>query len=63
MTMTHGKNKWTDDVIKELRSLKNLGYSASQIAGILNDVYKTEFTRSAVLGKLFRLNGGKQDET
>lgn len=48
-------NPWTYDIVQTLRVLrKQQGLSASQCAKSLNAMYKTSFTRNAVIGKLIR---------
>ena len=44
------KIKWTDERVKKLKTLWQAGYTGSEISQAL------DVTRSAVLGKLHRLN-------
>ncbi len=53
---------WTDAAITKLQQLANEGYSASQIATLVNKELGTEFTRNAIVGKLHRLGRGVSGE-
>lgn len=48
-------NKWTEEMVAEVRILAEKGGSFASIAMALNREFKTDFTRSAVLGKCHRL--------
>jgi hypothetical protein len=45
---------WTPDIFTHAKLLADTRHSASRIASILNDLYGTQFTRNAVIGKLNR---------
>jgi GcrA cell cycle regulator len=46
---------WPDEAVVELRRLIDEGRSGSAIAKALTEKFDTPFSRSAVLGKIFRL--------
>ena len=46
---------WTDEMIADLTISCDRGYSASQIASVLNKKYLTAFTRNSIIGKIHRM--------
>lgn len=48
-------NDWNGDHVATLKDLRTKGWSANQIARELNRLYKTSYTRNAVIGKACRL--------
>lgn len=49
-------SEWTDDHIRYLRDLMKMGgYSRSQIAYLINERFRTSYTRNSVIGKCNRM--------
>jgi hypothetical protein len=46
---------WTPECVDLLKRMRAQGYSAAKIAGALNAVHGTQFSRNAVIGKLIRI--------
>lgn len=49
-------SEWTDDHIRYLRDLMKMGgYSRSQIAYLINERFRTSYSRNSVIGKCNRM--------